>query len=105
MKKPTASTHIAFPVQLWRPVVHSGMSVVNIDGVGENGNYFTTSHISAVHIQNHFRLQSLRILITFTCAVITLQHVTITTVTVEGTISVDTLVLTSSIGYSTLINI
>ena len=48
-------------------------------------------------VENHF--------ITFTCAVITLQHVTITAVTVERTISVDTLMLTSSIGYSTLINI
>jgi len=48
-------------------------------------------------VENHF--------ITFTCAVINLQHMTITTVTVEGTLSVDTLMLTSSIGYSTLINI
>ena len=63
------------------------------------------SHISVVHIQNHFRFQSLRILITFTRAVITLQHVTITTVTVEGTLSVDTLMFTSSISYITLINI
>ena len=63
MKKPTASTHIAFPVQLWRPVVHSGISVVVMDSVGESGSYFTISHISAVHIENHFRVQSVRILI------------------------------------------
>ena len=60
------------------------------------------SHINAVHIQNHFSFQ---ILITFTCTVITLQHMTTTTVTVEGTLSVDTLMFTLTIGYGTLINI
>ena len=73
-------------------------------------------HINAVQIPNHFSfqdspyqtcnsLQCLEILITFTCTVITLQHMTTTTVTVEGTLSVDTLMFTLTIGYGTLINI